>query len=127
MPAPTPARTVLLVEDDPDSRIIFRTILEYHGHRVVEAMDGESGVDLARSTRPDLVLMDISLPRLDGWSAIRLLRDAPETAAIPIVALTAHVLDADRDRAAALGCVGYLSKPIALGRILAEVDRVLTQ
>ncbi len=125
MPAPAAERTVLLVEDDPDNRIIFRTILEFHGHRVVEAADGEAGVELARSTRPDMILMDITLPRLDGWSAIRLLRDGPETAAIPIVALTALVLEADRVRAAELGCVGYLSKPIALGRILAEVDRVL--
>lgn len=125
MPADSAERTVLLVEDDPDNRIIFRTILEYHGHRVVEAVDGEVGVELARSTLPDLILMDITLPRLDGWSAIRILRAAPETAAIPIVALTALVLEEDRERARSLGCAGYLSKPIALGRILAEVDRVL--
>jgi CheY-like chemotaxis protein len=84
--------TVLLVEDDRDNRAIYRTILEHSGYLVIEAEDGETGVQLARQHRPALVLMDISIPVLDGWAATRILKSDPATAAIPIIALTAHAL-----------------------------------
>jgi CheY-like chemotaxis protein len=117
--------TVLLVEDDPDNRFIFRTILEHGGHRVLEAPDGEVGVGLALSAHPDVILMDIALPRLDGWSAIRALKADPATSSIPIVALTAFAQSAARDQAFELGCAGYLPKPVALRLVVAEVGRIL--
>jgi len=120
----TPKRRVLLVEDDPDNRFIFRVILEHRGHEIIEAADGEAAIELARSAHPDLILMDISLPRLDGWSAIRILRADPLTGAIPIMAVTAFAAPADQEWALSLGCAGYLAKPVALVRVVAEVDRI---
>jgi CheY-like chemotaxis protein len=117
--------TVLLVEDDRDNRAIYRTILEHSGYLVIEAEDGETGVQLARQHRPALVLMDISIPVLDGWAATRILKSDPATAAIPIIALTAHALAEDREKAAEAGCDSYLSKPVAPRRVVAEVQRFI--
>ncbi len=117
--------TVLLVEDHPDNRGIYRTILEHSGLRVIEAEDGETGVRLAQQQRPDLILMDVSLPLLDGWQATRILKDDPETAHIPIIALTAHALQGDRERAVEAGCDGYIAKPAPPRDVLAEVRRRL--
>lgn len=117
--------TVLLVEDHPDNRGIYRTILEHGGLRVIEAEDGEAGVRLAQQQLPDLILMDVSLPLLDGWQATRILKDDPETAHIPIIALTAHALHGDRERAEQAGCDGYIAKPAPPRDVLAEVRRRL--
>ena len=117
--------TILLVEDQEDNRTIYRTILAHAGYRVLEAVDGEAAVRTAREQRPDLVLMDISIPRLDGWEATRILREDPTTAQIPVVALTAHALAHDRARAAQLGYAAYLVKPIAPMAVVAEVQRLL--
>src|SRR5690606_38674553 len=104
---------------------IYRTILEHSGLRVIEAEDGETGVRLAQQQRPDLILMDVSLPLLDGWQATRILKDDPETAHIPIIALTAHALQGDRERAVEAGCDGYIAKPAPPRDVLAEVRRRL--
>lgn len=103
---------VLLVEDNEDNRRVYRTILEHYGYQVVEAEDGEEGVRLARQERPDLILMDVSIPLLDGWQATRILKAEKETAGIPILALTAHALPGDREKAAEVGCDAYLAKPV---------------
>ena len=114
---------MLLVEDNEDNRIIYSTVLRHLGYRVVEAQDGVEAVELARSTQPDLILMDISIPRMDGWEATRILRGDPRTSAIPIVALTAHALSDDRERAAEVGFSSYLAKPIEPRVVVAEVRR----
>jgi CheY-like chemotaxis protein len=119
------ASTILLVEDNEDNRTIYRLLLEHHGYRVVEATDGEEGVRRAREERPALILMDISIPILDGWEATRILKADPDTASIPVIALTAHALPADRARAAEVGCDGYLAKPVEPRRVVEEVRKRL--
>src|SRR3954464_8817353 len=97
-PSPPVGHTILLVEDNEDNRIIYSTVLRHLGYEVVEAEDGVQAVALARSLQPDLILMDISIPELDGWEATRILRRDVATSAIPIIALTAHALPDDRAR-----------------------------
>jgi two-component system, cell cycle response regulator DivK len=118
-----PQKTVLLVEDNEDNRIIYATALRYAGYEVLEATTGTEGVYMARTNRPDLVLMDISVPELDGWEATTILKADPTTSHIPIIAVTAHALPGDRERSLAVGCDGYLAKPIPPAMLLAEVDR----
>jgi CheY-like chemotaxis protein len=116
-------RTVLLVEDNEDNLVVYRTILEHVGYRVVEARDGEEGVQRAHNDMPDVILMDISIPKIDGWEATRRLKDADDTRHIPIIALTAHALEEDRQKAIHAGCDGYLAKPVEPRRVVQEVER----
>jgi two-component system cell cycle response regulator DivK len=118
-------RKILLVEDNEDNRIIYRVSLEHFGYDVIEALDGQAGIDLAFETLPDLILMDISIPEIDGWEATRILKADARTGHIPIIALTAHAMHADRERAAAAGCDGYLAKPVEPRRVVDEVERLL--
>jgi CheY-like chemotaxis protein len=120
--APT-GQTLLLVEDNEDNRIIYSTVLRHLGYEVVEALDGVEAISLARSVLPDLILMDISIPEIDGWEATRILRQDPTTRDIPIVALTAHALADDREKATALGFTSYLAKPVEPRAVVAEVRR----
>jgi two-component system cell cycle response regulator DivK len=122
-PATPTGQTVLLVEDNEDNRIIYSTVLRHLGYEVVEAQDGLRAIELARSVKPDIILMDISIPELDGWEATRILRQDPITKDIPIVALTAHALADDRERATALGFTSYLAKPVEPRAVVAEVRR----
>src|SRR6478735_4967106 len=122
-PASPTGQTVLLVEDNEDNRIIYSTVLRHLGYEVVEAQDGLRAIELARSVKPDIILMDISIPELDGWEATRILRQDPITKDIPIVALTAHALADDRERATALGFTSYLAKPVEPRAVVAEVRR----
>jgi CheY-like chemotaxis protein len=119
------SRTILLVEDHEDNRIVYSTILEHFGYTVLLAGDGAEGVRLARETRPDLILMDVSIPVMDGWEATRTLKADPATSSIPVIALTAHALAADRERAVEVGCDGYLAKPVEPSRVVEEVRRML--
>lgn len=116
-------KTVLLVEDNEDNLVVYRTILEHVGYRVIEARDGEEGVNRAREFRPDLILMDISIPKLDGWEATQRLKSDADTRDIPIIALTAHALEEDRQKALLAGCDGYLAKPVEPRRVVQEVER----
>jgi two-component system, cell cycle response regulator DivK len=118
-------QTVLLVEDNDDNLRIYSTILSYAGYHVLEATDGEAGVERARAEHPDLILMDVSLPKMDGWEATRRLKGDAATSAIPIIALTAHALSSDRERAIQAGCDGYIPKPAEPRAVLAEVQRIL--
>ena len=120
---PPPPKTVLLVEDNEDNRIIYATALRYAGYTVIEAITGTQGVHHARTDKPDLILMDISVPELDGWEATALLKADPDTRHIPIIAVTAHALPGDQERSLAVGCDGYLAKPITPAALLGEVDR----
>lgn len=117
--------TILIVEDNEDNRAIYRTILVYGGFTVIEAVDGEEGIERARRDQPSLILMDISIPKIDGWEATRTLKLDPTTTHIPIVALTAHALASDREQAVEAGCDGYLAKPVEPRRVLEEVRRIL--
>jgi CheY-like chemotaxis protein len=119
------ADTILLVEDNLDNRTIYRTILEHRGYSVLEAEDGEMGIRMAREQSPALILMDISIPKVDGWEATRILKADPKTAGIPVIALTAHAMAQDRAKAAEVGCDGYLAKPVEPRRVVEEVQRFL--
>ena len=118
-------KTVLLVEDNEDNRTVYRTILEHFGYHVVEARNGEDGIRMARETKPALILMDISIPVIDGWEATKILKADAETSDIPIIALTAHALATDRAKAEEVGCDGYLAKPCEPRRVVAEVERFI--
>lgn len=115
--------TILLVEDNERNRKLVRTILEFRGYEVVECEDGEPSLELAREHRPALVLMDIQLPTMDGITALLRLRADPETAGIPVVAVTASVTPGERDRVVAAGFNGYVSKPIDVATFGEMVDK----
>ena len=116
---------ILLVEDNPDNQDIYRIILTHHGHTVLQALDGAAGVRMAREHLPDLILMDLTMPVIDGLQATRMLKADPATAGIPIIALSAHAMQEDQAAAEEAGCVAYISKPAAPGVVAAEVQRVL--
>ena len=116
---------ILLVEDNEMNRDMLSRRLERKGYQVVLAVDGQSGVEMARSEAPDLVLMDMSLPVLDGWEATRRLKAAPETRHLPVIALTAHAMSSDRDKALEAGCDEYDTKPIELPRLLGKIEALL--
>jgi CheY-like chemotaxis protein len=118
---------ILLVEDNELNRDMLSRRLERRGYQVLIAVDGEQGVAMAQSEAPDLVLMDMSLPVLDGWEATRRLKAAPETRAVPIIALTSHAMVGDRDKAIAAGCDDYDTKPIELPRLLEKIDRLIAK
>ena len=117
------AMTVLVVEDNPDNMLLIQDVLQALDYTVIEAWDGESGVDAARAERPNLILMDLSLPRMDGWTAAKLIKEDPELAHIPIIALTAHAMVGDRERALEAGCDDYLAKPINLREFREKIRR----
>ena len=119
------SRTILLVEDNTDNRIIYRRALEHFGYAVLEALDGEEAIRIARESLPDLILMDISIPRVSGWEVTRILLSEDATRQIPIIALTAHALPQDRARGAEVGFARYLTKPIEPRRVIEEIERVM--
>src|SRR5512135_2081243 len=116
---------VLLVEDNEMNRDMLSRRLQRNGYDVVIALDGEAGVTLATTERPDLILMDMSLPVLDGWEATRRLKGLPETALIPVIALTARVMAGDRDKALEAGCDDYDAKPVDFERLLGKMQALL--
>jgi CheY-like chemotaxis protein len=120
-----PGNLILLVEDNEDNRIVYSTILKHFGYHVIEALNGEEGIAKARSQQPNLILMDISIPVIDGWEATQVLKHDPATKHIPIIALTAHALASDREKAMEVGCDGYLAKPCEPRAVVAEVQRFL--
>lgn len=119
------APRVLIVEDDSDSQYIYRIFLDHHGFQVLSAGTSQEGVRLARESKPDVILMDVSIPGMDGWTTTRLLKREPDTSSIPVIVITAHAFPEDRERAREAGCDGFLSKPCELARIKEEILRVL--
>lgn len=113
---------VLLVEDHEEIWDFLSRRLKRRGYDVTVATDGQAGVDRARADLPDLILLDMNLPILDGWSAARLLKNDPATAGIPIVALTAHAMSGDREKTMAAGCDDYHPKPVDFSRLLAQIE-----
>ena len=112
---------ILYVEDNEDNIFMLKNRLTRAGHTVVVAKDGAQGVAMASSERPDMILMDLSLPVLDGWQATRQIKAAPDTKQIPVIALTANAMAGDREKALAVGCDDYDTKPIELPRLLAKI------
>jgi len=116
---------ILLVEDNENNRDMLRRRLERSGYSVIVAPDGEQGYALARSENPNLIIMDISLPTMDGWEASQLLKANEATRHIPIIALTAHALVSDRARAAEAGCDEYDTKPVDYARLTQKIESLL--
>jgi CheY-like chemotaxis protein len=116
---------ILLVEDNEMNRDMLSRRLQRRGYEIAIAVDGAEGVAMASSENPDLILLDMSLPVLDGWEAARQLKAKPETKAIPIIALTAHAMAGDREKAIEAGCDDYDTKPIELPRLLDKIAALL--
>jgi len=116
---------ILLVEDDEMNRDMLSRRLIKRDYDVLIAVDGEQGVQMTRTEAPDLVLMDMSLPGIDGWTATRQLKAEPETSGIPIIALTAHAMAGDREKALDAGCDDFDTKPVDLGRLLSKMEALL--
>ena len=116
---------ILLVEDNEMNRDMLSRRLQRKGYEVVIADDGAQGVAMAQAETPDLILMDMSLPTLNGWEATRQLKAAPETRSIPVIALTAHAMAGDREKALAAGCDDYDTKPIEFARLVDKIQALL--
>ena len=112
---------ILLVEDNEMNRDMLSRRLERRGYKVLIAIDGQMGITMAQAETPDLILMDMSLPVMDGWEATRMLKADPATRDIPVIALTAHAMSTDRDKAIEAGCDDYDTKPIELTRLIAKM------
>ncbi len=120
-------KKILLVEDNEMNRDMLSRRLARKGYEVSIAVDGQQGVEMAQTTAPDLILMDMSLPVLDGWEATRQLKNSGATRHIPVIALTAHAMSGDRERALEAGCDDYDTKPIELARLLEKIESMLNR
>lgn len=118
-------RKILVIEDNEVNQILVTRYLRREGYAVVHAGDGLSGVQMAQTESPDLILMDLSLPELDGWEATRRIKGDPKTSRIPIIALTAHAFQADVSNALQAGCDGYETKPVAYERLMTKIGSLL--
>ncbi len=116
---------ILLVEDNEMNRDMLSRRLQRKGYEVLIAIDGKQGVELALSENPNLILMDMSLPVMDGWEAAQQLKTIPETMDIPIIALTAHAMAGDREKCLAVGCNDYETKPVEFSRLLGKIQALL--
>ncbi|MFZ4483233.1 MAG: response regulator [Chthoniobacterales bacterium] len=116
---------ILIVEDNEMNRDMLSRRLERKGFAIIMAVDGQQGVEMARSEKPDLILMDMSLPVMDGWTATQTIKADAELAKIPVIALTAHAMAGDREKAMAAGCDDYDTKPIELPRLLEKIGKFL--
>jgi CheY-like chemotaxis protein len=114
---------VLIVEDNMDTYELVRFILEKNGYEVFLAVNGRDGVNAATKQKPDLIVMDLSMPEMDGWTATRLIKENKQTSSIPLIALTAHVLPGDRQRAVDSGCDEFITKPMDLLELVETVNR----
>jgi CheY-like chemotaxis protein len=116
---------ILLVEDNEMNRDMLSRRLERRGYTIVMAEDGQQGVDMARTDSPDLILLDMSLPVIDGWEAARRIKAQPESKDIPVIALTAHAMAGDKEKALQAGCDDYDTKPVELSRLLGKIQALL--
>lgn len=119
--------TILYIEDDPSNRLLVRRILEAEGYSVEEAVSGYAGLEKAAQIKPDLILLDINLPGVDGYDLARRFRETPGLRQVPILALTANVMKGDRERTLEAGCSGYIQKPIDVDRLPEQVRAALQQ
>jgi two-component system cell cycle response regulator DivK len=116
---------LLIVEDNEENRDALSRRLQRRGFDIVMAADGKLGVAMAQTEKPDLILMDMNMPELDGWEATRQIRAAAETQGMPVIALTAHAMAGDRDRALEAGCADYHTKPVDFPKLLAQIEALL--
>ena len=116
---------ILLIEDNEMNRDMLTRRLERKGYEVVIAVDGQAGIDMASSTSPDIILMDLSLPVIDGWEATRKIKADPSTQSIPVIALTAHAMAGDEQKALEAGCDDYDTKPVNFSRLLGKIENLL--
>ena len=116
---------ILVVEDNEDNRDSLARRLERRGFEVLLARDGKHGVEMAAAEKPDLILMDMNMPEMDGWEATRKIKAAPDGAAVPVIALTAHAMTGDRERALEAGCSDYHTKPIEFPKLVAQIETLL--
>ncbi len=116
---------VLVVEDNQDNMTLIVDVLDSMGYATIEAKDGQEGLEKARSDAPDLILMDLSLPRMDGWTATRHIKADPALRSIPVIALTAHAMVGDRERAMEAGCDDYVTKPISITDLMEKLSQYL--
>ncbi len=115
------AKTILIVDDEPKNLELFSDLLRFVGYMTIEATDGMQGIELARTKQPDLILMDINMPIMDGYEAIRILKGDAITRNIPVIALTSYAMKGDKERILAMGCDGYIAKPIDVDDFLERV------
>lgn len=116
---------ILYIEDNAENRLLVRRILEAEGYAVLEATDGPSGLETAASTKPDMILLDINLPEIDGYDLARRFRNTPGLQQVPILAVTANVMQGDRERTLEAGCDGYIQKPIDVDRLPDQIRAAL--
>lgn len=118
-------KRILVVEDNSDNRILITDVLNSLDYEVIVAVDGEEGIEMASSEKPDLILMDLSLPKMDGWTATKHIKNNTELKHIPIIALTAHAMVGDRERAIEAGCDDYISKPLDLRELANKLQQYI--
>lgn len=118
---------ILVVEDNEDNRDSLSRRLERRGFEVLIATDGRHGVEMATAEKPDLILMDMNMPEMDGWEATRKIKATPDAAHVPVIALTAHAMTGDRERALESGCSDYHTKPVEFQKLLAQIESLLQQ
>jgi CheY-like chemotaxis protein len=121
-----PMTKVLLVEDNEMNRDMLSRRLARRGFEVIFAVDGRQGVDLARAEKPDIILMDMSLPVMDGWEATRRVKSDEATRHMPVIALTAHAMSGDQEKALAAGCDDYDTKPVEIDRLVGKIERLVS-
>jgi two-component system cell cycle response regulator DivK len=116
---------ILYIEDSPSNRLLVKRVLMVEGYEVLEAEDGIQGIEIARDKHPDLILMDMNLPDVDGYEMTRRIRDSVDLGGIPVVAVTANVMQGDREKTLEAGCVGYIPKPIDVDALPEQIARFL--
>jgi len=116
------AKKILIVDDEPKNLKLMHDLLQMNGYDTIEAVDGEQGVTLATITKPDLILMDIMMPKMDGLEATRIIKAGETTKNVPIIALTSFAMDGDRERILSAGCDGYITKPVNIHELLKTVE-----
>ena len=119
-------KTILIVEDEPRNLKLLHDLLQRFGYEILEALDGEQGVKLAGERMPDLILMDIMMPKMDGLEATRIIKANTKTKHIPIIALTSYAMKGDREKTVEAGCDGYIAKPIDIKEVLSAIEHYLT-
>ncbi len=118
-------KRILYIEDNPENRLLVRRVLQAEGYTVLEAIDGQTGLKMAAEAQPDLILMDINLPEIDGYEVTARLKQLPGISAVPIIAVTANVMKGDREKTLAAGCDGYIQKPIDIDTLSGQIERFL--
>ena len=116
---------ILIMEDDDDTQGMVRFLLEYKGYEVMVAKDGKHGLEMAHQEKPDLILLDLAMPEVDGWMVAQTLKGDPETKAIPVIAVTAYTMSSDRRKALNAGCDGFIAKPMNVPDFIAEIEKFL--